>query len=235
LEELNNAKDGLILTTQHQMRTPLAGTKWTLKMLIEGEFGPLSADQKSYLIKASESNDRMIEVVNDMLGAIRLDSVKSGDVVSINLVDLYGKIMFDLSPQVKRKAVVMKVIKSDVPLPAIMNEEEKIRLVLQNILENAIRYSHEGGEVEVDFKPEDGNVLVSVTDHGIGIPKDMQKYVFERFFRATNAIKAETDGTGLGLFITKSILEKIGGKIWFESKEGKGTSFYLTIPLSRKI
>jgi signal transduction histidine kinase len=235
LEELNKAKDGLILTTQHQMRTPLSGTKWTLKMLIDGEFGPLSPEQKSYLIKAFESNDRMIEVVNDMLSAIRLSSAKAGEVVPINLVDLYNKVMFDLDSQVKRKGVVMKMVKSEQPLPVILSEEEKIRLVLQNIIENAIRYSNDGGVVKVSFEPKDDSVLVTVTDHGIGIPQELQKYVFERFFRATNAIKAETDGTGLGLFVTRSILEKINGKIWFESKEGKGTSFYFTIPISKKV
>jgi signal transduction histidine kinase len=116
-----------------------------------------------------------------------------------------------------------------------LSEEEKIRLVLQNIIENAIRYSNDGGVVKVSFEPKDDSVLVTVTDHGIGIPQELQKYVFERFFRATNAIKAETDGTGLGLFVTRSILEKINGKIWFESKEGKGTSFYFTIPISKKV
>lgn len=235
LEELNKAKDRLILTTQHQMRTPLSGTKWTLKMLIDGEFGPLSADQKSYLVKASESNNRMIGVVDDMLSSIQINSVKSADIVPINLIDLLDKVTFDLNSQIKRKGVVIKLIRSDKPSPIITNEEEKIRLIFQNLIENAIRYSHEGGEIDVSFELGNDDVLVSVVDRGIGIPKDVQKYVFERFFRATNAIKAETDGTGLGLFVTKSILEKINGKIWFESKEGKGTSFHFTIPLSKKV
>ena len=106
-----------------------------------------------------------------------------------------------------------------------------MRAVLQNLLENAIKYTIDGGKVEIDVKKEDDHLLISINDNGIGIPKDQAKNVFVKFFRARNAIRQETDGSGLGLYITKSIIEKNGGTIYFESEEGKGSTFYFTVPL----
>ena len=106
-----------------------------------------------------------------------------------------------------------------------------MRAVLQNLMENAIKYTIEGGKIEIDVKKENDYLVVSIADNGIGIPKDQVKDVFTRFFRARNAIKQETDGSGLGLYIAKTMVEKNSGTIWFESVEGKGSTFYFTVPL----
>jgi signal transduction histidine kinase len=99
-------------------------------------------------------------------------------------------------------------------------------------LENAVKYTPKGGKIQVTANPDQGSIKIAVKDSGIGIPEEQQKNIFSRFFRAANAVKVETDGSGLGLFIAKSIVEKHGGKIWFESAQGNGTAFYFTLPMT---
>ena len=106
-----------------------------------------------------------------------------------------------------------------------------MRAVLQNLLENSVRYTMNGGKIEIDVKKEKDHLVISVADSGIGIPEDQKKNVFSKFFRASNAVKQETDGSGLGLYITKTIVERNGGTIWFESVLDQGTVFYFTVPL----
>ena len=108
----------------------------------------------------------------------------------------------------------------------------QMRAVLQNLLENAVRYTLPGGKIEIRFQVREKFLEISIKDDGIGILEEDEKNIFKRFFRARNAIKMETDGSGLGLFIAKGIIEKHGGKIWFESREGEGTTFSFTVPIS---
>jgi two-component system sensor histidine kinase VicK len=115
-------------------------------------------------------------------------------------------------------------------LPKIRFDSERIKLALQNLVDNAIAYTPSGGKVEVSLKRKKNCVEVAVKDTGVGIPKEQASRVFSKFFRGSNVVKLDTEGTGLGLYITKNIIEKHGGKIWFESKEGKGTTFYFTLP-----
>jgi signal transduction histidine kinase len=116
-------------------------------------------------------------------------------------------------------------------LPKVRVDIEKISLAIQNLLENAIRYNKIGGEIELVLKKKDSEIEFSIRDTGIGIPKNQQERIFTKFFRAPNALKLETEGSGLGLFIVKNIIEAHGGRIWFESEEGKGTTFYFTLPV----
>jgi len=111
---------------------------------------------------------------------------------------------------------------------------EKMRLAVQNLLDNAIRYTSPGGWVTISLKHSKKEIEFSIKDSGVGVPKDQQKRVFSRFFRGTNVMRMETEGTGLGLYIVKNIIEAHGGKIWFESEEGKGTTFYFTLPIKQE-
>ena len=232
LQKLDEIKSNFISVVAHQLRTPLSGVKWTLSMLLNGDMGPLNNDQKIFLIKSYESNTRMITLVNDMLVT---DRIQSGKVhygfEHIDIINLLDNVLFEISPQASKKNISIKYKNKFENLPQAYVDPETMRAVLQNLMENAIKYTIEGGKIEIDVKKENDYLVVSIADNGIGIPKDQVKDVFTRFIRARNAIKQETDGSGLGLYIAKTMVEKNSGTIWFESVEGKGSTFYFTVPL----
>ena len=118
-------------------------------------------------------------------------------------------------------------------LPKVFGDKLWLEQVISNLLDNAIRYIEGKGEVNIRIYPRDRKVYFEIEDNGVGIPKDEQKFIFQKFFRSENVLKHQTNGSGLGLFITKKILEMMGGKIWFKSKEGQGTTFYFSLPISR--
>lgn len=138
--------------------------------------------------------------------------------------------------QIKTKNLNIKVGKLDKQIPQVMIDENKIKIAVKNLLDNAISYTEEGGKITVLLgqKENSKEVQVEVRDNGMGIPANQQDEVFKKFFRADNVKKVETEGTGLGLYITKNIIEAHGGRIWFRSEEGKGTSFYFTLPVKKK-
>lgn len=232
LEKFEEMKSNFISVVAHQLRTPLSGMKWTLSMLLNGDMGPLNNDQRTFLMKSYESNTRMITLVNDMLVA---DRIQSGKVhfgfKHINIINLMDNVLFEISPSAAKRNISIIYKSKFANLPQVYVDPDTMRAVLQNLLENAIKYTIDGGRVEIDAKKENQYLLVSITDNGIGIPKDQQKDIFMKFFRARNAIKHETDGSGLGLYIAKTMVEKNGGTIWFESAESTGSTFYFTIPL----
>jgi signal transduction histidine kinase len=234
LRKLDEVKSSFISVVAHQLRTPLSGIKWTLNLRLKGDLGPLAKEQQSFLFKAYESNDRMIGLVNDMLGA---DRIESGKVryrfAPVSLPEVIGNALFELSPVARAKGVSIQLGKLPADFPLVRADEEQMRAVMQNLLENAIKYSRSGGTVAVTVLSGNKEVTVSVQDDGIGIPKGQQRDIFNRFFRARNAVQVETEGSGLGLFIVKSIVEKHGGRIWFESEEGKGVTFYFTVPVEK--
>ncbi len=240
LRELDEVKSGFISVVAHQLRTPLSGIKWTLNLLQNGDLGHLSSEQKNFLAKAYESNDRMIGLVNDLLGADRIDSGKAHYLMaSMRIEDAIESVLYEIAPQAHARELSVEFKKSREPFPLVLGDPERIRAVLQNLLENAVKYSHPKGFIAVALSLEDGDkALISIRDNGIGIPKDEQDHVFSRFFRAKNAVKVETDGSGLGLYIAKAIIERHGGKIWFSASDGeagkeRGSTFSFTIPLAK--
>ncbi|MDO8594412.1 MAG: HAMP domain-containing sensor histidine kinase [bacterium] len=233
LKKLDEVKSNFISVVAHQLRTPLSGIKWTLNLLISGDLGQTSLEQKTFLLKAYESNDRMINLVNDMLGADRIESGKLRyNFQPVQLFDVVDNVLFEILPQANARS--LKIVFDERPsdLPKVAADPERIRAVFQNLLDNAVKYSRPSGTILVGMRQSDPDtVLVHIKDDGIGIPKEQQKSIFTRFFRATNAVKAETDGSGLGLYIVKNIVERHSGKVWFESVEGSGVTFFFTVPI----
>jgi signal transduction histidine kinase len=119
-----------------------------------------------------------------------------------------------------------------VDLPIVNADPKLLRIVLQNLLSNAVKYTQEKGKIDLEIKKQDKDILIKIQDNGLGIPKRQQGKIFSKLFRADNVLGKDTDGTGLGLYIVKEVIEQSGGKIWFNSEENKGTSFFVTIPLS---
>lgn len=228
-------KTEFVSISAHQLRTPLSAVKWTLKMMLEGDLGKITEEQRKFLEKTYKSNERMIRLINDLLNVTRIEegrflyNIKSQDIIKIA-----QEVINSCSALAKRKKIDLKFQKPEDKIPEAKIDTEKVNIVFQNLIDNAIHYTKSGGKVNVSVKylEDQNNILVSVKDTGIGIPKNQQKRIFKRFFRGVEAVKMETAGTGLGLFIAKNIVEAHGGKIWFESVENKGTTFYFTIPVT---
>ncbi len=226
---LDQMKSQFVSISAHQLRTPLSAIKWALALLRE-ENVPFE-EKKEIIEKLSESTERMIKLVNDLLNVSRIEEgrflykPKKEDLREI------VKAIFDQEKEIAQK----KNITFNLFLPKefcfSLVDKEKISLAVQNLIENAIHYTPPGGKVEVFLEKKEKELIFQVKDTGIGIPEEEQKRIFEKFFRGSNALKIETSGSGLGLFITKNIIEAHKGKIWFESKAGKGTTFYFSLPL----
>lgn len=233
LKEISQMKTEFVSVASHQLRTPLTAIKLFTEMLYKEQVGSLNADQKEYLNNVNQSTDRMARLVNDLLNVTRIESGRLRiDPQPTELNDFIRKIISEA--EVLANIKHLHVNFSDCQgLPAIPLDQNLVRQVVHNLVMNAIRYTPAGrGDIEVAVKPEDeNNVLISVQDKGIGIPEEIKHRMFEKFFRADNAIKTETEGTGLGLYVCKMIVESSGGKIWFESTLNRGTTFFVLLPL----
>lgn len=234
LRQLDLLKSEFVTVAAHQLRTPLSGLKWALDMFLRGDAGTLTSEQRNILLKSYENNDRMIRLVNDLLSVDRIDSGKlEYHFVPTQILEVMEDVLFEMTPSISKKKLEMSSVNKDRNLPQVPIDTEKMRSVLQNLLENAVKYTPLGGKVEINFQVVGGFVRISIKDSGIGILEEDKKNVFKRFFRAKNAVKVVPDGTGLGLFIAKGIIEKHGGKIWFESNVEGGTTFHFTLPIAK--
>ena len=231
LLELDRVKSEFLSIAAHQLRTPLSAIKWTISVLLEGNLGTLNNDQKGYLMKGETSNNRMIRLVDEMLTVTRIESGKAEyHFYTLSLHDILNNLVEDFMPKAKDAKITLGFESSPRIDPDVVVDPEKIRYLFENILENAIRYTNEGGEIEIRLKEEDHKLVTTVKDTGIGIPHGEQKNIFTKFFRAENAMRMATDGSGLGLYVAKSVALRHGGDISFESTQGSGTIFRVTLP-----
>lgn len=231
-KQIDKAKTEFVSLASHQLRTPLSAINWYTEMLLAGDAGKITAEQKQYLEEVYKSNKRMVELVNSLLNVSRIDLGTFAITPELCDISKISKsILTELTPLIKAKN--MKIEEAyDKSLKKIKVDQKLTRVIFQNLLSNAIKYTADNGKVSVSIAKNENSVLIKVADTGYGIPKKDQPRIFEKLFRADNIREKETDGTGLGLYVVKSILEQSGGKIKFESQENKGTTFFVTIPLS---
>jgi len=236
LKQIDIAKTEFVSLASHQLRTPLTSISWYTEMLLAGDAGKLTANQSKYLREIYAGNRRMVELVNALLNVSRLElgtlvfEVRPTDVAAIA-----KSAVEEQQPQVEGKKLRFSADYED-GLPLVSTDAKLFRMVVQNLLSNAIKYTPEGGGVTftLGLNTTREVLLITVTDTGYGIPKNQQDKIFTKLFRADNARVKEVEGTGLGLYIVKSIVEHSGGKVWFESEVGKGSRFFVAIPLARR-
>ena len=233
LQRLDEAKNEFISMASHQLRTPLTSIKGYLDMLLQGDLGPVRPTQKAVLREAFSSSERMVQLINDFLSISRLQTgTFTMNRQPANLGDIVQSEMALLKIVAKQHNITLSVhIDDDVPTLAI--DAEKLRQVIMNMIDNAIFYSKEQTTVKVSLCCDTREVLFTVEDQGIGVPKAEQSGVFGKFFRASNARKRRPDGTGVGLFLARKVVLEHGGAMIFTSKENKGSTFGFRLPLDR--
>ena len=233
LKKMVGLKSELISITAHQLRTSLSAFKWMLKMFLNKDFGALSTEQEAFLNRSYESNERMIRLVSEMLTINKTeDTILKYDFITSDLENLIEGVIFEFEGESHEKSIELIYLKSKEKIPEFKLDQDKVRVVLQNLIDNALKYSDHGDHIFISAKISGNMVEVSVKDTGIGISQEQQEKIFEKFFRADNARKKESVGSGLGLYTVKTIVEKHGGKLWFESQEGQGSTFFFPLPIA---
>jgi len=211
---IDKLKSEFVSVAAHQLRTPLSAIKWVIKMVLAGDAGKLNNEQLELLSKGYKSNERIIRLVDDLLNISRIEEGRFGfDFRFSDFQEVLNDILENAASPVAKNHLKLTVDKPK-NLPKIYMDPERIILVLQNLLDNAIKYTPEFGQIKIKIEVLDNNktLKVSIKDQGVGIPKADQPKLFSKFFRAANAVRVETEGTGLGLFIAKNIIEKHKGE-----------------------
>ncbi len=231
LAEANRMKSEFVSIVSHQLRSPLSNLRWIIELLNSGKVDSVSEKQLEYFKVLKENSDRMRELISDLLIISRIETAKFPlKKKEFSLVELIKELIKGLEPLAKASNVEVK-FEPKADSPKIFADPSQIQLVIENLLDNAIRYIKEKGKVEIKLKRKDGDLYFEIEDTGVGIPKEDQKYIFQKFFRSENVMRYQTQGSGLGLYIAKSIIERSGGKIGFKSEEGKGSTFWFNLPL----
>ena len=230
---IDQLKSEFISIAAHQLRTPLSAIKWVIKMVLDGDTGVLNEDQRALLTKGYQSNERIIKIVNDMLNVSRIEEGRFGYIFAPgNFKELLDGALSGLEMQIKTKKLKI-VINQPAAWPLFNFDKEKIAIVLQSLLDNAAEYTPENGTIEITAELGKKDLIFKIKDNGVGIPANDKKNIFTKFFRATNVVRMQTEGSGLSLFIVKNIIEKHGGTIVCVSEEGRGTEFNITLPLNQ--
>jgi len=231
LREASHAKDEFIRITNHELRTPLDVIRGNIDMVLKGETGEISARTKEYLADALLGADRLTKLVNDMLDISRVETGRMKFFLeNIELVKFLETIHTEFVPLAKHKHLTLYLTCPD-DLPLVFSDRGRIFQVIDNFLGNSLKFTPEGGSITISAKADDSMVVVSVRDTGTGIREEDQKKLFKRFPQIETPMIEGAKGTGLGLYLTKHIVEKLGGRIWAESPGlGKGATFSFALP-----
>jgi signal transduction histidine kinase len=233
LQEMDRAKSHFVSIAAHQLRTPLSIVKWTFRMLLGGDFGALKDEQEKVIRRGFEVNEGMIRLVGDLLDVARIETGKflyTFEFVSIEEI-LKEVVSANRESAKARRLTLTLAHKGTEKIPPLWLDKENMKIALQNLVVNAINYTLPGGKIKVVYEKAENEIKVSIEDTGVGIPRLQIGRIFEKFFRGDNVVRMQTQGTGLGLFITASIIRAHKGRVGVESEEGKGSTFWITLPI----
>jgi len=231
LAEANRMKSEFISVVSHQLRSPLSNLRWAIELLMSGKLGKIEEKQLEYFKILKENNSRMRELISDLLTVSRIETAKLAlKKKGFSLEELVKKLISEYDPFAKASNVQI-TFSAAADLPQVVSDPFQIRLVIENLVDNAIRYIKDRGKVEIKLSKEENGVRFSIKDSGVGIPEKDQKYIFQKFFRSENIVRYQTQGSGLGLYISKEIIKRSKGKMGFKSQEGRGSTFWFTLPI----
>jgi len=230
LADASRIKSEFVNIVSHQLRSPLSAIKWQLELMLD-QMKMVTGDAAVTMGTIRRQNERMIALVNDLLEVNRIEDdrviLRPTAITIDNFVEQIANGYKPLAEQAGEKLVFSAEAR---PL-VVFADETKLRWVTENLIDNAIRYTKTGGEVTIKVLRAKNMARVEVTDSGIGIPVADQAMIFQKFFRSENAVRARAEGTGLGLYLVRSLVGAMGGKVGFASMEGKGSTFWYALPL----
>ncbi len=230
LLELDRLKDEFVALVSHELRTPLTSIRGYLELVLDGEAGEVTDEQRQFLGVVERNANRLLDLVGDLLFLAQIEAGKlSLEVGAVDLAALAAESVETARPLAEDKEITLTLATS--PLPLLAGDRARLAQLLDNLVSNAVKFTPEGGRVDVRASSSRGNAILEVRDTGMGIPAEEQEHVFERFFRTSRATEQAIQGTGLGLAISKAIVHAHGGRITLASSEGEGAAFRVTIPI----
>ena len=228
----NRMKTEFVSIVSHQLRSPLTNLKWSLELLMSGKLGVIEEKQEEYFKVLKENSNRMNELINDLLIVSRMEMQSFfSKKEPFSLAELVQEVIAEFKMFAQSSNIILRLEVSGA-LPLAIADRSHVKLVVENFIDNAIRYTKGGGEIIMTVRQRSNKIVFEVHDGGVGIPFEDQKFIFQKFFRAKNALAHQTQGSGLGLYIAKTIIEKSGGKIGFNSKENEGSTFWFVLPIT---
>ena len=228
--EASRLKSEFVGIASHQLRTPLTNIKFSIEYLTSGRIGKLDFHQEEQFKIISQSNERMLKLVSNLLD---LSRIEAGQLVvernPVSLAEITQSVLDEMESTIEEKNI--SVTTEMASLPPVVGDQPRLRMIIQNLIDNSVKYNHPGGQVKITSKVGKNSVVWQITDTGTGIPKGDRKRVFQKFYRGQQNSKEHSYGTGLGLYIVKAIIEQLGGQISFNSGENEGTTFWFTLPI----
>lgn len=233
-KNIEKVKTEFVSLAAHQLRTPLAGIKWTLETVLEEkDEANLPEEIVDFIKKATEANNRMVSLVNDLLNVTRIEEGRYVyDPKNVDMKKVIEASLKEHKEEIEKKGIKFSLTQPKEDVSFVKADEEKLTVVVQNFLDNALKYTKKGEiSLKLEELKEEKKIKVSVLDTGVGIPEDEKIKMFNKFVRGENVQRMDTEGSGLGLFISKNIIEAHKGEIGFDSKEGEGSTFFFTLPV----
>jgi signal transduction histidine kinase len=230
LQELDRLKDEFVALVSHELRTPLTSIRGYLELVIDGEAGDVTEEQREFLGIVQRNANRLLALVGDLLFLAQIEAGKlSLEMGAIDLAAIAAESVETARPLAEDKDITLTLATGR--LQPFAGDRTRLAQLLDNLISNAIKFTPEGGRVDVRTSSARGNAILEVRDTGMGIPAEEQEYVFERFFRTSRATEEAIQGTGLGLAISKAIVHAHGGRITLASSDGEGATFRVSIPI----
>jgi PAS domain S-box-containing protein len=229
---VDTAKSEFVALATHQLRTPIAAIRWNVELLEKKMQDSITEDQSRYLVKVNRNVQRMVSLINDFLSVSKLEmGTFASSQEAVNLTEFVDSIVDEFSEKISQKGLTLNRADNP-PQLQVMTDGRLLHIIVSNLMSNASKYSNVNGTLDFSYTLEGTTLHIAVKDDGIGIPENELERLFSKFFRATNAQVHQTQGTGLGLYVVKQSVEKLGGTIEVTSQENEGAQFIVKLPVT---